>query len=63
MICGCGIFFSDDSDSKKLAKYIIQKSLGKVDVYDRGEMIDKYMEVDEPAKIPRQIRRALCHIG
>ena len=63
MICGCGIFFSDDSDSKKLAKYIIQKSLGKVDVYDRNEMIDKYMEVDETSRIPRKIRRALCHLG
>lgn len=63
MTCGCGIFFSDDSDSKRLAEYIIQKSLGKVDVYNRNEMIDKYMEVDVTSRIPRPIRRALCHKG
>lgn len=62
LVCGCGIFLSDDSDSKRLAEYIIRKSLGTVCVYNRKELIDK--SINETAtQIPRKIRQSLGHTG
>lgn len=62
LVCGCGIFLSDDSDSKRLAEYIIRKSLGTVCVYNRKELIDK--SINEAAtQIPRKIRQSLGHTG
>lgn len=62
LVCDCGIFLSDDSDSKRLAEYIIRKSLGTVCVYNRKELIDK--SINETAtQIPRKIRQSLGHTG
>lgn len=62
LVCDCGIFLSDDSDSKRLAEYIIRKSLGTVCVYNRKELIDK--SINEAAtQIPRKIRQSLGHTG
>lgn len=62
LVCGCGIFLSDDSDSKRLAEYIIRKLLGTVCVYNRKELIDK--SINETAtQIPRKIRQSLGHTG
>ena len=62
LVCDCGIFLSDDSDSKRLAEYIIRKSLGTVCVYNRKELIDK--SINEAAtQIPRKIRQSLGYTG
>ena len=42
LVCECGIFLSDDGDSKKLMDFIKRKALGAVTVYSRGELIDKH---------------------
>ena len=35
LTCGCGIFLSDDNDSKMLQRFIAEKSIGKISVYNR----------------------------
>lgn len=40
LLCGCGIFLSDDNDSKILREIIRQKALGQIQVYNRQETLD-----------------------
>ncbi len=58
IICDCGIFLSDDHDSKKLANYIKRKCMGNITIYNRCEFFDL-----EPIfkDLPRSIRRSLTH--
>lgn len=44
LICGCGMFMSDDGDSKNLSRIIKQQTLGEINVYNRKELIEKYKE-------------------
>lgn len=60
LICQCGIFLSDDSDSKRLKKYIDQMSLGKVAVYNRTEFFDKHMN-EGTIRLVRSERKSLTH--
>lgn len=60
LLSGCGVFLSDDADSKKLAQYLAQKTLGPLSVYNRKELIDKHMKADM-TDIPRSERRSLTH--
>ena len=60
LVCGCGIFLSDDNDAKALKTYIDQKSLGTVTVYNRSEFISKHM-VESEHKLDRRERRSLTH--
>lgn len=59
LLCGCGIFLSDDSDSKILQGIIRQKSLGLIQVYSRQEALS-YCE-EGSLKISRSDRRAFSH--
>jgi len=60
LICGSGIFLSDDKDSKKLELLIEEKSLGSIKVYNRTELIDEHIDKGE-TEIKRAIRRSLTH--
>lgn len=62
LICGCGLFLSDDNDSKRLASYIAARALGRVAVYNRKELIDKHIE-DGETSIPRGERKSLAHMS
>ncbi len=42
LICDSSLFLSDDNDSKKLKKIIEQKNLGKINVYNRKELMETY---------------------
>ena len=59
LVCNCGIFLSDDSDSKKIQDYIENKVLVKLNVYDRTEFLDERLQ-DEAS---RSERRSLTHIA
>lgn len=58
IICDCGIFLSDDKDSKKLADYINRKYMGNITIYNRHEFFDLKSISNE---LSRSIRRALSH--
>lgn len=60
LVCGCGIFLSDDKDSKALMNQITRMSIGSISVYNRKELIDKHMEVGE-TKLNRPERNSLTH--
>lgn len=62
MVCGCGIFLSDDSDSKWLGSYVRNRAMGSIAVYNRTELVDKYLEVGG-TPISRSVRKSLTHIG
>lgn len=58
LICGCGIFLSDDSDSRILATYILDKNLGQIKVISRNKLFN---EDPIKAKFNRHARQALIH--
>lgn len=58
IICDCGIFLSDDKDSKKLADYINHKYMGNITIYNRHELFDLEPISNE---LSRFIRRSLSH--
>lgn len=60
LICGCGIFLSDDGDSKILQNHIARMSIGKIEVYSRDEFINKHLQ-DGVTKLNRKERQALTH--
>lgn len=60
LICDCGIFLSDDGDSKILQNLIQDKALGNICVYNRKELIDVHLENGE-TKLPRKDRLSLAH--
>lgn len=60
LICSCGIFLSDDGDSKVLRDHIERMSIGSVDVYSRHEFIEIHMKEGE-TKFKRKERKALTH--
>lgn len=61
LVCGCGIFLSDDGDSKALGEYIKRMSLGEILVYNRREFFEKHAQEGTTA-IPRHERKSLTHI-
>lgn len=60
LTCGCGIFLSDDGDSKALQNLIKDKALGNVCVYNRKELVDVHLEQGQ-TKLPRKERQSLTH--
>ena len=60
LTCGCGIFLSDDNDSKRLQRFIAEKAIGTINVYNRKELIDKHL-AQGGAKLPRKVRQSLTH--
>lgn len=60
LTCGCGIFLSDDNDSKRLQRFIAEKAIGTINVYNRKELIDKHLAQGGP-QIPRKVRQSLTH--
>ena len=41
LVCGFGLFLSDDRDSKALKQIVEQQSLGQIDIYNRQEVLDR----------------------
>lgn len=61
LLCGCGIFLSDDEDAKKLMNNLKRMTIGEVDVYSREEFINKHM-VEGETKLNRKERQSLTHV-
>lgn len=60
LICGYGIFLSDDGHSKHLQKILNSNAIGVIEVYNRKELIDKHMQ-EGKTSIPRGKRRKITH--
>ena len=60
LLCGCGIFLSDDGDAKTIKENLDRTLIDKVDVYSRQEFMDKFMAESE-VKLSRSDRKALTH--
>lgn len=60
LVCGSGIFLSDDGDAKALESYVRRAALGSISVYRREELIDRHLQ-SGAAKLSRHTRRALTH--
>ena len=60
LVCGCGLFLSDDHDAKRLRDYIKLKSIGSISVYDRTELINKHLK-EGKTQLPRTTRKSLAH--
>lgn len=58
LICGCGIFLSDDSDSKKIWNLIKGQIPGSIKVYNRTEVMDEF---GKEAGISRTERKSIAH--
>ena len=58
LICGCGIFLSDDSDAKKIRNLIAEQMPNSIQVYNRAEVMDQFGKL---AGISRSDRKALAH--
>ena len=60
LTCGCGIFLSDDGDSKTLQNFVEDQSIGKINVYNRKELVEAHLEQGE-TKLLRKDRQSLAH--
>ena len=60
LTCGCGIFLSDDGDSKILQNIIKDKAIGNVCIYNRKELVDVHLERGK-TKLSRKERLSLAH--
>ena len=60
LLCGCGIFLSDDGDAKTLKRNLDRSLIDRVNVYSRQEFMDKFMAESE-TKLGRKDRKALTH--
>ena len=60
LLCGCGIFLSDDGDSKRIKQNLDRATASKVEVYSRQEFMDKFRAEGE-TKFNRRDRQALTH--
>lgn len=60
LVCCCGIFLSDDGDSKRLQDYIKRMSMGSIEVYNRSELVDRHI-TEGCTAIPRKTRQSLTH--
>lgn len=60
MVIDCGIFLSDDNDSKKLSNYIQLNLGGNIVVYDRKELVEKHVD-EGVTSIIRRERQSLTH--
>ncbi len=60
LLCDCGIFLSDDDDSKKLHRSLDRITISKVEVYSRQEFMKKF-QAESELTLPRKERQALTH--
>ena len=58
LVCGFGLFLSDDRDSKALKQIVEQQSLGQIDIYNRQEVLDR---CSDACGLPRADRKAFAH--
>lgn len=58
LICGFGLFLSDDRDSKALKRIVEQQSLGRIEIYNRQEVLD---QCNDACGLPRADRKAFAH--
>lgn len=61
LVCGSGIFLSDDGDARALAAYVKRMCIGTISVYNRAELIDKHIQ-EGSTKIARESRKSLAHV-
>lgn len=61
LVCECGLFLSDDEDSKKIEVIIRDKFGGCVKVYKRKELIDQHSKAKKTL-LSHSIRRSLTHV-
>ena len=60
LLCGCGIFLSDDNDAKVLQQNLNRVTIDNVEVYSRQEFIEKFMS-ESVKTLKRKDRQALTH--
>lgn len=60
LLCGCGVFLSDDGDAKTLKRNLDRALVDKINVYSRQEFMDKFM-AEGKIKLARSDRKALTH--
>ena len=60
LVCGSGIFLSDDGDSKALKAHVDRMAIGKITVFNRDEFIQKHM-LEGETKLSRAEKRSLTH--
>lgn len=60
LVCGSGIFLSDDGDSKVLKAHVDRMAIGKINVFNRDEFIQKHM-LEGETKLSRMEKRSLTH--
>lgn len=58
LVCGCGIFLSDDSDAKKIRNLIEEQMPDSIKVYNRTEIMNEFGKI---AGISRAERKAIAH--
>lgn len=58
LLCGFGLFLSDDMDAKVLKQIVEQQVLGQIEIYNRKEVLD---QCSAGCGIPRADRRAFVH--
>ena len=61
LVCGFGVFLSDDGDARKLKEYIEKNLIGKIEIYNRKQMFEKYKELGG-SEISRTERNKMSHI-
>lgn len=60
LVCGSSIFLSDDGDSKVLKAHVERMSIGKINVFNREEFVQKHM-LEGESKLSRKEMRSLAH--
>lgn len=60
LICQFGLFLSDDGDAKILKKIIEQQMLGRINIYNRQEVLER---CSAACSLPRSDRKAFAHRG
>lgn len=60
LLCGCGIFLSDDGDAQTLRRNLHSATIWTVEVYSRQDFMDKFM-ANGITKLRRRDRQALTH--
>lgn len=65
LLCGYGLFLSDDSDAKHLKSLIQMRALGNIQVYNRKDVIEAYLKNERPQNdtLSRHERRAFVRAG
>lgn len=58
LLCGFGLFLSDDGDAKALKQIVKEQTLGEIEIYNRQEVLN---QCSDSCGVPRADRRAFVH--